>query len=232
MAYSVGLDPYEVIELANKHPRVNILNPGCGVGGHCIAVDPWFLVETFPQHTQLLKAARVVNDSKPLQVINCVQSAVVEWQKQHEGTRAKVAVFGLTYKPDVDDLRESPALLIAKQLRGYTHIDLLVCEPHVQKNKLVDMFGDALVNATQALEQADIVLFLVGHKRFKAFDSKQLQGKKVLDFCGLLYTPKQQTTEQEFVFWPAQSMLDFFATSHKTPDHTHIQGRISLGESS
>ncbi|MDR3551146.1 MAG: UDP-N-acetyl-D-mannosamine dehydrogenase [Candidatus Babeliales bacterium] len=228
MAYSVGLNPYEVIELSNKHPRVNILNPGCGVGGHCIAVDPWFLVESFPHHSQLLKAARIVNDSKPLQVINCVQSAVAEWQKNNEEKRAKVAVFGLTYKPDVDDLRESPALLIAKQLRGYKHIDLLVCEPHVNKNKLADTFGDTLVNATQALEQADIVLFLVGHTRFKALDNKQIQSKKVLDFCGLLYQPQKETTEQEHMFWPAQSMMDFFAVS--SHGHPQVKNKMNSEE--
>lgn len=214
MAYSVGLNPYEIIELANKHPRVNILNPGCGVGGHCIAIDPWFLVESFPQHSQLLKAARIVNDSKPLQVINCVQSAVTQWQKNNGDSRAKVAVFGLTYKPDVDDLRESPALLIAKQLRGYKHIDLLVCEPHVNKSKLIDTFGDTLTTATDALKQADIVLFLVGHTRFKAIDNKQLNNKKVLDFCGLLYEPQKETDKTEHMFWPAQSTMDFFAVSN------------------
>lgn len=209
MAYSVGLNPYEVIELANKHPRVKILNPGCGVGGHCIAVDPWFLVETFPQHTQLLKAARDVNDGKPYEVINCVKSAVAEWQKT-TSKRCKVAVFGATYKPNVDDLRESPALHIAQELRTHTEFDLLVVEPHVNKNKLSAIVGDCVASFTQALEEADILVFLVGHTRFKAFDHKLIEGKKIIDYCGMFYEPKQKTDEQEHMFWPARSMMDFF----------------------
>jgi UDP-N-acetylglucosamine 2-epimerase (non-hydrolysing) len=209
MAYSIGLNPYEVIELANKHPRVNILNPSCGVGGHCIAVDPWFLVESFPEHTALLKAARHVNDEKPHEVINCIKSSVAAWQKSNQGT-CKVAALGLTYKADVDDLRESPALEIAYQLRSMPDIELLVCEPHVNKTKLHYMFGDAAVSYTQAIEQADILVFLVSHKRFKACDQKIVATKKVIDYCGMFYEPKKKTDVQELMFWPAKSTMDYF----------------------
>lgn len=212
MAYSIGLNPFEVIELANKHPRVNILKPGCGVGGHCIAVDPWFLVETFPAQTKLLHAARLVNDNKPLEVIQCVRSAVDEWKKTN-AAECKVAVFGLTYKADVDDLRESPAMHIAQLLKTWRDIQLLVVEPHVHQSKMVTLFGDQAVNVTDAVQEADVVLFLVGHTRFKAIDRKQLQNKKVLDFCGLLYEPKKQSDEKEHMFWPARSMMDFFASN-------------------
>lgn len=218
MAYSIGLNPFEVIELANKHPRVQILKPGCGVGGHCIAVDPWFLVETFPAQTNLLHAARLVNDSKPLEVIHCVASAVAEWKKNNS-TLCKIAVFGLTYKADVDDLRESPALHIANCLKAWPDIQLLVVEPHVHQSKIVALFGNAAANITVAIEQADIVLFLVGHTRFKAIDKKQLVNKKILDFCGLLYEPKKQSDGKEHMFWPARSTMDFFVSkSINNPD--------------
>ena len=141
MAYATGLNPYEVIELANKHPRVNILTPSCGVGGHCIAVDPWFLVESFPQQTQFIKAARVVNDQKPFQVIDFINKAVSEWESMH-AKPVTVALLGLTYKADVDDLRESPALLIAQELTAQKRSTVLVCEPYITKNKLSAQFGD------------------------------------------------------------------------------------------
>lgn len=210
MAYSVGLNPFEVIELANKHPRVNILKPGCGVGGHCIAVDPWFLVETFPAQTGLLHAARVVNDNKPVEVLKCARNAVDEWKKNNQNKSCSVAVFGLTYKADVDDLRESPALHIAQLLDTWSDINLLVVEPHVHQSKMTALFAKKAVSVAQAMEVADIVLFLVGHNRFKAIDKKQLQDKKVLDFCGLLYEPKKILDQKEHMFWPARSTMDFY----------------------
>lgn len=227
MAYSVGLNPYEVIELANKHPRVKILNPGCGVGGHCIAVDPWFLIESFPQHTQLLQAARAVNDDKPFEVINCVRSAVTEWQKTNQG-KCKVVVFGLTYKQDVDDLRESPSLHIAQLLREFNDIDLYVCEPHVKKGKLAPFFGESIVSPVQGVELADIPLFLVGHTRFKVIDKKLLSGKKAIDFCGIFYESKKSSDEKEQLFWPARSMMDYFVEQ----DFGHVQNGNSVTEES
>jgi UDP-N-acetylglucosamine 2-epimerase (non-hydrolysing) len=215
MAYAQGLDPYEIIELANKHPRVNILKPSCGVGGHCIAVDPWFLIETYPQQTQLLQSARDINDKKPLQVIAAVCSAVEAFEKQYGNKFCTVAVMGLTYKADVDDLRESPALIIAKRLQEYADIKLLVCEPHVRREKLEPLFGTACKSATEAIEQADIVLFLVPHTRFKALDKKILYNKKVMDVCGLLYKSKLTQEDKEPLFWPARSVLDFFIVNQE-----------------
>ncbi len=214
MAYSVGLNPFEVIELANKHPRVDILKPGCGVGGHCIAVDPWFLVETFPAQTTLLHAARLVNDGKPLEVIQCVRSAVDELKKTKSEKKCTVGIFGLTYKADVDDLRESPAMYIAQRLKVWDDVNMLVVEPHVHQSKVMNLFPNQVSDVTTALQEADIVLFLVGHTRFKAIDKKQLYGKKVLDFCGLLYEPKKQSDQKEHMFWPARSKMDFFASQH------------------
>lgn len=176
MATAAGLNPYDVIELANKHPRVNILKPGCGVGGHCIAVDPWFLVETFPEHTALLKAARQVNDAKPYQVLATV--------KQRVSAGQTILVLGLTYKADVDDLRESPALLIAQEMHKWGNCTVLVCEPHVQPSKLKALFGDNVVSLEQGLARADIVVSLVAHRQFADVASKLIPGQDLLDFCG------------------------------------------------
>ncbi len=221
MAYAVGLDPFEVIELANKHPRVDILKPSCGVGGHCIAVDPWFLVESFPAHTQLLHAARSVNDAKPHQVMTAINYAVAQWQKTNTGT-CTVLLLGATYKADVDDLRESPALFIASTLTKQASYTVLVCEPHVNKNKLPAELAPHTVTVAEGLERADIVVYLVGHKRFKAIDTKVLATKKILDFCGALHTPKPETTQQEYLFWPATSTIEAPTSyqSHKLHEDT------------
>lgn len=207
MAYAVGLNPYEVIELANKHPRVSILNPSCGVGGHCIAVDPWFLVETFPAQTALLKTAREVNDEKPIQVIGFVRSAVREWQVNY-GRNPRVLTLGVTYKPNVDDLRESPALMITKQLANYRDIDLLVCEPNVPQQELRELFGKSVVSFEQGLLDADIIVCLVKHDQFSSLVELQKQStKNILDFCGLLYSVREETAEQEKLFWSARSAV-------------------------
>lgn len=204
MAYVAGLDPYEVIELANKHPRVNILNPSCGVGGHCIAVDPWFLVETFPNETQLLKAARKVNDQKPYEIMNFIKQAIDRWNERHQRP-CTILLMGATYKADVDDLRESPALHIAQEMKQWKSINLLVTEPHVSEEMLKNLFGSHAVTIAQGIEQADIVVYLVKHKRFKAIESSLFIGKEILDFCGMLHEPKQTIDGQEHLFWPAKN---------------------------
>ena len=205
MAYATGLDPFEVIALANKHPRVNILNPSCGVGGHCIAVDPWFLVETFPQQSHLLQTARAVNDAKPLHVISLTRSWIQEWHNKREQTPT-VLVLGLTYKADVDDMRESPALMIARTLQKYTDCNVLVAEPNVAQTVLESMFNNAVVSLQEGIDRADIVVCLVPHRQFKNIDRHMSTHKKVLDFCGLLYKPHADSSAQEVLFWPANSV--------------------------
>lgn len=216
MAYSIGLNPFEVIELANKHPRVKLLNPSCGVGGHCIAVDPWFLVETFPEQTELLKTARLVNDKKPHQVIACVESWVSEFKKKNQ-TNPTVLVLGLTYKADVNDLRESPALEIAQHLsHGSSNFTMLVCEPHVDNETLASVVRAELVDLEQGIKQADIIVCLVHHSSFKKIDQSMLYSKKILDFCGLFYQPHQDNNQQEQLYWPANSVESM------TPFEPHI----------
>ncbi len=204
MAYQLHLNPFEIIELANKHPRVNILQPSAGVGGHCIAVDPWFLIETFPEQTVLLKAARIINDEKPQQVVASIYEHVKKWQQQHAGV-CKVSLLGLAYKPDIDDIRESPALEIAEQLLKNNAIDLLLCEPHVDEKIIISKLNKQTVPFAYAVEQADIIVCLVNHRLFKTLNTYEINDKIVIDVCGLLYEQHKHQEEQEHVFWPASN---------------------------
>jgi UDP-N-acetylglucosamine 2-epimerase (non-hydrolysing) len=205
MSYAAGLDPFEVIELANKHPRINILRPSCGVGGHCIAVDPWFLVQTFPEQAQLLKTAREINDAKPQEVLSFIRQRL-DADGQSRQRPACVLVLGLTYKPDVDDLRESPALAIAQELNSWKDCMLLVCEPQVEREQLYPYFKQhQVVPLEQGIERADLIISLVAHSQFKILVHHRVR-HKILDFCGLLHIPRQESPDQERLFWPASSM--------------------------
>lgn len=159
-----GVNVWELIKLANHHPRVSILNPGCGVGGHCIAVDPWFIVDGAPGVTPLIRAARQVNDGKPLYILNQVSKAL-------EGlSNPVVACFGLTFKKDIDDMRESPALKIAEKLSQMNGIkELLLVEPHVACLPK-SLSSSKLVSAEDALAKADVFVVLVDHSCFKELD--------------------------------------------------------------
>lgn len=194
MATSIELDPYEVIELANKHPRVNILKPRCGVGGHCIAVDPWFLIETFPQHTELLRAARTINDQKPRTIVKQIANY----------KNKKILVLGVTFKPDVDDLRESPALFIAQELIKNSNNTIKVCEPHSTPEILAQHTIPESISFFDGLLWADIVICLVDHTVFKLQRDMLLEHAQVLDFCGLLHQERSTIGAQEQLFWPAQ----------------------------
>jgi UDP-N-acetyl-D-mannosaminuronic acid dehydrogenase len=182
IADKLGINVWELIDLANHHPRVNILQPGPGVGGHCIAVDPWFIVASDPENSKLIHTARKVNDGKPQWVINKVKEAV-------ESTGAsKVAVLGLAFKADIDDLRESPALNIAVDIaEELENMQFLIAEPNIQElPKRLKGFDNAeLKDYEDAIAEADVVLLLVDHKEFKAFDTNKLEGKKVIDTKGL-----------------------------------------------
>ena len=170
----LGMNVWEVIRLANRHPRVNILNPGAGVGGHCLAVDPWFIVHSAPETARLIRTAREVNDSKAHWVVDQVLERAARF-------RAPVVVcLGLAYKPDIDDLRESPALEIAKALTERVSGEVLVVEPNLTE------FSDLpLSSLEEALSRADIVVALVSHRSFKRIDPALLQSKVVIDACGV-----------------------------------------------
>ena len=162
LADKMKVDVWELIEMANKHPRVNILQPGCGVGGHCIAVDPWFLVYDFPDDTRMIKAARLVNDDKPLYVISRVEEAVQNIE------HPKIACLGLAFKPDIDDLRGSPALEITKTLSDNSQFDILAVEPNVSElpGVLDNRKNTTLVSLEKAMDEADLIVMLVRHKEF------------------------------------------------------------------
>lgn len=169
-----GISVWELIRLANRHPRVKILNPGPGVGGHCIAVDPWFLVDRAPELARLIRTAREVNDHKPHWVVERVKACA---RKIHQPV---IACLGLAFKADVDDLRESPAVEIVRQLQKDAVGEILVVEPHVKSHAEF-----ALVPLETAVARADIVLVLVDHKRFKRLSREALNEKILIDTRGL-----------------------------------------------
>jgi UDP-N-acetyl-D-mannosaminuronic acid dehydrogenase len=171
----LGIDPWRLIELANHHPRVNILQPGPGVGGHCIAVDPWFIVAEDPEGAQLIRAARMVNDKKTDWVIQQIASAAADLGVQDQPVR--VACLGLAYKPNIDDLRESPALRVARGLRA-GGIDVLAVEPNLDHHDEFELHSLA-----DALRQADLAVALVAHDQFIGLESGDTP---LLDFCGIL----------------------------------------------
>ena len=170
-----GINVWELISLANRHPRVNILNPGCGVGGHCIAVDPWFIVHAGGYEARLIKSAREVNNHKAEWSIEKIKNAALKFELQN-GRKPKVACMGLAFKPDIDDLRESPALNITRRLIA-DGVDVIAVEPNIKAHKDFE-----IADYKKAIEISDIVVFLVGHKEFKGLKIE----KEVLDFCGIL----------------------------------------------
>lgn len=173
---------WELIDLANKHPRVNILKPGVGVGGHCIAVDPWFLVDFDKKNSKLIRAARTVNDLKPQQVIKkIIHKADIMTKKLKR--RVKISCLGLTFKPDIDDLRGSPALKIAQKLNA-KKFNIICVEPNIESYSNI-----RIEKLTDALKYSDIVVILVAHKEFKTKRIKMLLSKlNVLDFTGTFLT--------------------------------------------
>ncbi len=174
----MNIDVWELISLANRHPRVNILQPGCGVGGHCIAVDPWFIVSQFPNEARLIKTAREINDGKPLHVIMKVKEAVTEIKNP------KIACLGLAFKPNIDDLRESPALEIVKILSDTENFNLLTVEPNIEKlpGILSNRKNITLTSLEVALVQADIVVILVKHDEFLNINNTE----NILDFVNVI----------------------------------------------
>jgi len=173
----VEINVWDLIELANKHPRVNILQPGCGVGGHCIAVDPWFIVSDFPEQAQIIKRARETNDYKADWCANRIIKRCQEYTNKtdHEPI---VACMGLAFKPNIDDLRESPAVYITSRIISEARADVLVVEPNISSHKSFN-----LTNYKEAYEKADIVVWLVKHKEFIAIPVNK--DKIELDFCGV-----------------------------------------------
>ncbi len=169
----IGINVSELISLANRHPRVDILNPGCGVGGHCISVDPWFIVDAANGKAKMVEQARRTNDYKSDWVVEKIQNKALVFEKDH-GRRPTIVCMGLSFKPNIDDLRESPALYIAKKLVS-KDCTVIAVEPNIDKYQ-----GLEIVSLKDGLEKSDLVVFLVAHKEFKGIDIKGS-----LDFCGI-----------------------------------------------
>ena len=180
----LDINVWELIKLANRHPRVNILQPGPGVGGHCIAVDPWFIVDSAPDEAKLIRTARLVNDSKPLFVLNKVNQAVQAIGK--DTSELSIACLGLAFKPDIDDLRESPALSIARKIGAISFSSIFLVEPNIDRIPSgFDSDNIELIGLERAIKSADIIVLLVDHASFKSMDLSLLSGKQVIDTRGI-----------------------------------------------
>lgn len=170
------IDVWELISLTNRHPRVNVLEPGAGVGGHCIAVDPWFIVHAGGDDAKIIRTAREVNTYKTEWVIEKIKNAALKFENEN-GRKAKIACMGLAFKPNIDDLREAPALYIAQTLIE-EGCDVITVEPNISFHDDFD-----IIDAKIATNESDIIIYLVAHKEFKDI---KIIGKKVIDFCGVL----------------------------------------------
>lgn len=184
----LDINVWELIRLANHHPRVNILQPGPGVGGHCIAVDPWFIVSKTPDEARLIRVAREVNDSKPQWVLDQVKLALGAHLQENSSKTSKdvtIACFGLAFKPDIDDLRESPSLAITLKIAGSHPGKVLVVEPNIE-HLPANLEGKVtLSEIDNALSTADIILLLVDHSLFKAIPKNRVSSLKVIDTRGI-----------------------------------------------
>ena len=173
-----GIDVWELISLANKHPRVNILQPGCGVGGHCIAVDPYFITAEFPMESKIIGTAREINNYKSFWCAEKVRGLMLEYELEHH-RKPTVAMMGLAFKPNIDDLRESPAKYITtKVMQSCNNANILVVEPNVNQHRVFK-----LTDYREAYDKADIVVFMVAHNQFKTLPRRS--DKIILDFCGM-----------------------------------------------
>ncbi|WP_097044363.1 UDP-N-acetyl-D-mannosamine dehydrogenase [Flagellimonas pacifica] len=173
------INVWELIELANKHPRVNILQPGCGVGGHCIAVDPYFIVADYPLESKIIGAAREINNYKSFWCAEKIKSTKMEFQLKH-GRKPSIALMGLAFKPNIDDLRESPAkYIVQKVLQNSNDEEYFIVEPNIEDHKVFK-----LTDYKQAAQKADILVYLVAHNEFMTI--KKNDKKVVLDFCGII----------------------------------------------
>lgn len=170
-----GINVWELINLANKHPRVNILQPGTGVGGHCIAVDPWFIVSEFEKEAVIIRNAREINNYKTQWVIEKIKSTALQFELDNN-RKPIIALMGMAFKPDIDDLRESPALLVVDTLLDERKFDLLLVEPNLEESNKYDLTDYEAING-----KADIVAYLVAHKEFRGFKTESVE----LDFCGV-----------------------------------------------
>jgi UDP-N-acetyl-D-mannosaminuronic acid dehydrogenase len=190
----LGINVWELIRLANRHPRVKILQPGPGVGGHCIAVDPWFIVHSAPEQTPLIRTARTVNDTKPEWVLGKVRAAIqsLTHHGQFDAKDIVIACLGLAFKADIDDLRESPAVEIACHLTQLPVRSVLIAEPNIKELPPFLASKAKFTDAEEAITTAHIVVLLVDHRAFKNIPVQHLDGKIVIDTRGTWSTPDRR----------------------------------------
>ncbi len=183
----LGIDVWQLIKLANHHPRVNILQPGPGVGGHCIAVDPWFIISKTPERARLIRTAREVNDNKPLWVVNQVKQHLADLlnERNCQPSEITIACFGLAFKANIDDLRESPAIHITERLADWHKGKLLVVEPYINQLPAVLANKATLVEMQQAVIDADILLMLTDHQQFTSLSEDILKSARLVDTRGV-----------------------------------------------
>lgn len=188
LAHKFDINVRELINIANLHPRVNILQPGAGVGGHCIAVDPWFIVNAAPTEAKLIRSAREVNDAKPLWVLSRLKAAIEKYstEKNIKRREISIAIFGLVFKPDIDDIRESPSLLIVEKLIEEHKGTIYIVEPNI-KVLPKKLHGKVLLTSIEnGINSSDISIFLVAHKEFKIASNLLNNHPLHLDICGIL----------------------------------------------
>ncbi len=176
LSESMDIDPWEIIKLANRHPRVNILSPGPGVGGHCISVDPWFLIHADPERTPLMRTAREVNDSKPRYLVEHIESLAEQFASP------TIGCLGITYKADVDDLRESPSLQIVRELIERRAGTILVCDPYISPQRFSEF---PLTSLPDVLAKSHVLVLLTDHRAFRDVSRRTLQEKVVVDTRGI-----------------------------------------------
>ncbi len=182
-----NINVWELISLANRHPRVNVLQPGPGVGGHCIAVDPWFIVAQNPKQSRLIHTARLVNDGKPIWVVDQVKAAVADClaKTDKKASEVTIACFGLAFKPNIDDLRESPAMHITKMVANWHAGKTYAVEPNIHELPTALKGIAELASIDQAINEADVILLLVDHSQFKAISGSQIKQEWIVDTKGV-----------------------------------------------
>ena len=181
---TLSIDVWETLELANKHPRVNILRPGPGVGGHCIAVDPWFIVDSAPKDTKLIKVARNVNDCRPGRILRNIIARASMLSERLQENDLTIALLGLSFKPNIDDLRESPAVKVAQLVLKAEIGNVVLVEPNIsQLPNVFEGLGVRLEPLSEALEKANLICVLVEHSQFQEISPEQLIGKEVISAC-------------------------------------------------
>lgn len=218
MCTTAGVDSREIIALANQHPRVKLLQPGCGVGGHCIAVDPWFLISAFPQSTQLLLAARKINDERPNLIFNRIKTALDKMLHESPTRHISIGIWGLTFKPNVDDLRQSPALEIAQKLLSLNdhRITFHAVEPNVHPHHIQSLGFVVETDPERSLELSDGIITLMKHAAFTQLPLHALKQKTLIDACGLLYQAAKKHAE---TITPYEAQMVHNVKKHQPTNH-------------